>query len=60
MHYVFGALSMHTINREYMKDILEKCALLAEIVGAVAVVVSLVYVDLSIRQNTAAVHVANH
>ncbi|MEH6909713.1 MAG: hypothetical protein V7459_03935 [Oceanicoccus sp.] len=39
---------------------LEKFALFAKIVEAVAVVVSLIYVGIGVRQNTAAVHVANH
>lgn len=39
---------------------LEKLALIAEIVGAIAVVVSLLYVGIGIRQNTDAILVANH
>lgn len=43
-----------------MKKTLQEYALIAEIVGAVAVVVSLVYVGLSVQQNTKAIQVANH
>ncbi len=43
-----------------MSTKLQNYALLAEIIGAIAVVVSLVYVGLGVRQNTAAVQVANH
>ena len=39
---------------------LEKLALIAEIIGALAVVVSLIYVGVSIRQNTDAITAANH
>ena len=39
---------------------LKKLALIAEIIGAAAVVVSLVYVGASIRQNTDAITAANH
>jgi hypothetical protein len=39
---------------------LEKYALIAEIVGALAVVISLIYVGTSVRQNTAVAQVANH
>ena len=39
---------------------IEKYAQISEIVGAVAVVISLIYVGISIRQNTKAVQVANH
>jgi len=39
---------------------LQEWALVAEIVGAVAVVVSLIYVGVSVRQNTDAILVANH
>lgn len=39
---------------------LEKLALIAEIIGGVAVVVSLLYVGIGIRQNTDAIMVANH
>jgi hypothetical protein len=43
-----------------MKFKLQDYALIAEIIGAFAVVVSLVYVGYGVRQNTAAVQVANH
>lgn len=43
-----------------MQKSLKEYALAAEIVGAVAVVVSLIYVGVSVNQNTAAVQVANH
>ena len=39
---------------------LQEYALAAEIIGAVAVVVSLIYVGLSVNQNTNALMVANH
>lgn len=39
---------------------LNEYALIAEIAGAIAVVVSLVYVGLSVNQNTNAIMVANH
>lgn len=39
---------------------LKQWALMAEIVGAAAVVVSLIYVGVSVRQNTAAILVTNH
>lgn len=39
---------------------LNEYALFAEIVGAIAVVVSLIYVGLSVNQNTNAIMVANH
>ena len=39
---------------------LQEWALVAEIVGAVAVVVSLIYVGVSVRQNTDAILVSNH
>ena len=39
---------------------LEKGALIAEIVGAAAVVVSLVYVGVGVRQNTEAILSSNH
>ena len=39
---------------------MKEYALAADIVGAVAVVVSLIYVGVSVNQNTAAVQVANH
>ena len=39
---------------------LKEYALAAEIVGAIAVVVSLIYVGVSVNQNTDAVMVANH
>ena len=39
---------------------LQDYASAAEIIGAVAVVISLVYVGLSIRQNTEAIQVSNH
>jgi hypothetical protein len=43
-----------------MKVKLRKYALLAEIVGAIGVVISLIYVGVGVRQNTEAVQVANH
>lgn len=43
-----------------MKKKLQNYALIAEIVGAVAVVISLIYVGLGVRQNTSAIRVANH
>ncbi|MCP5347708.1 MAG: hypothetical protein R3F41_08850 [Gammaproteobacteria bacterium] len=44
-----------------MKKIkLQEWALVAEIVGAVAVVISLIYVGVSVRQNTDAIMVSNH
>ena len=43
-----------------MKRSLSDYALLAEIVGAIAVVVSLIYVGISVNQNTSALMVANH
>ncbi len=43
-----------------MKRSLKEYALAAEIVGAIAVVISLIYVGTSINQNTNAVMVANH
>lgn len=43
-----------------MKAKLQEYALLAEIIGAIAVVVSLVYVGAGVRQNTDAIQVANH
>ena len=39
---------------------LSEYALIAEIAGAIAVVISLVYVGLSVNQNTNAIMVANH
>ena len=39
---------------------LQEYALAAEIIGAIAVVVSLIYVGLSVNQNTNALMVANH
>jgi hypothetical protein len=39
---------------------LQEWALIAEIVGAIAVVVSLIYVGVGVRQNTAAILVSNH
>lgn len=39
---------------------LNEYALMAEIAGAIAVVVSLIYVGLSVNQNTNAIMVANH
>jgi len=39
---------------------LQAWALVAEIVGGVAVIVSLIYVGIGVRQNTAAMMVANH
>jgi len=43
-----------------MKAKLQEFALIAEIVGAIAVVISLIYVGLGVRQNTDAIQVANH
>ena len=43
-----------------MKFKLQDYALMAEIIGAIAVVVSLVYVGVGIRKNTEAVQVTNH
>ncbi len=43
-----------------MREKLQEYALVAEIIGAVAVVISLIYVGVGVRQNTAAVQVANH
>jgi len=43
-----------------MSKKLQDFALVAEIVGAIAVVISLIFVGLSVRQNTDAVQVANH
>ena len=43
-----------------MKGNLQEYALVAEIVGAISVVISLVYVGVSLGQNTAALEVANH
>ena len=43
-----------------MKDKLHDYALFAEIVGAIGVVISLIYVGIGVRQNTEAVRVANH
>ena len=43
-----------------MKRSLNEYALVAEIVGAIAVVVSLIYVGASVNQNTDAILVANH
>ena len=43
-----------------MKEKLQEYALIAEIVGAIAVVISLIYVGASVGQNTAVVEVANH
>ena len=43
-----------------MKEKLQDYALIAEIVGAAAVVISLIYVGLGVRQNTDAIQVANH
>ncbi|MCP5184673.1 MAG: hypothetical protein H6993_11970 [Pseudomonadales bacterium] len=43
-----------------MKLNLQDYASVAEVIGAVAVVISLVYVALSIRQNTDAIQVSNH
>ena len=43
-----------------MKRSLRDFALVAEIVGAVSVVISLIYVGLSVNQNTNAIMVANH
>lgn len=43
-----------------MKDKLQEYALVAEIIGALAVVISLLYVGASVNQNTAATMVSNH
>jgi hypothetical protein len=43
-----------------MKKSLEQYALAAEIIGAIAVVISLVYVGTSVDQNTNAIRVSNH
>ena len=43
-----------------MKKSLQDYALAAEIVGAVAVVVSLIYVGVNVNQHTNAIQVANH
>lgn len=43
-----------------MKERLQEYALVAEIVGAIAVVISLIYVGVGVRQNTDAIQVANH
>ena len=43
-----------------MRKSLKEYALAAEIVGAAAVVISLIYVGVSVNQNTNAVQVANH
>jgi hypothetical protein len=43
-----------------LKRSLKEYALVAEIVGAIAVVVSLIYVGASVNQNTDAILVANH
>jgi len=43
-----------------LKRSLKEFALAAEILGAVAVVISLIYVGFSVNQNTSAVLVANH
>ncbi len=43
-----------------MKKSLEQYALAAEIIGAIAVVISLVYVGTSVDQNTNAIKVSNH
>jgi hypothetical protein len=43
-----------------MKGKLQEYALFAEIIGAVGVVISLIYVGVGVRQNTEAIHVANH
>lgn len=43
-----------------MKGRLQEYAFFAEIIGAVGVVISLIYVGVGVRQNTDAVHVANH
>jgi hypothetical protein len=39
---------------------LQDWALVAEITGAIAVVISLIYVGVGVRQNTDAISVANH
>ena len=43
-----------------IKKYLKEYALLAEIIGAIAVVISLIYVGSGIRQNTSAIQVTNH
>jgi hypothetical protein len=43
-----------------MREKLPEYALIAEIIGAMAVVISLIYVGVSLGQNTAAIEVANH
>ena len=43
-----------------MARTLNEYALIAEIIGAIAVVISLIYVGLSVNQNTNAILVANH
>ena len=43
-----------------MKKLLEEYALAAEIIGAIAVVISLIYVGTSVNQNTNAILVSNH
>ncbi len=43
-----------------MKKSLEQYALAAEIIGAIAVVISLIYVGASVNQNTDAIMVSNH
>lgn len=43
-----------------LKRSLKEYALAAEVIGAVAVVISLIYVGISVNQNTNAIMVANH
>lgn len=43
-----------------MKEKLQQWALTSEIIGAIAVVISLIYVGVGVRQNTAAIQVTNH
>ena len=52
-------MTMWEVVRVLAKS-LQEYALAAEIVGAVAVVISLVYVGVSVNQNTNALMVANH
>ncbi len=43
-----------------MKSTLEKSALIAEIIGAVAVIISIIYLTYEVRQNTAATRSLTH
>ena len=47
-------------EQEILKKSLEEYALAAEIIGAIAVVISLIYVGTSVSQNTNAIQVSNH